>query len=125
MPLELGIFLGARWFGDRSEKRKSCLVLDIERYRYQQYISDIAGQDIDAHHGEARRAIKSVRDWPGASRAGLRHPPGTAAIFKRFKRFTDDLPAICAETEREAGDLTFTEFAEAASTWLSTELARR
>lgn len=124
MPLELGIFLGARWFGDPTQRRKSCLVLDSDRYRYQQYISDIAGQDIQAHGGEANGAIKAVRDWLGASRAGLRHPLGAAAIFHRFERFMGALPAICAETERETGDLTFTEFADAASTWLSRELAR-
>jgi hypothetical protein len=46
---------------------------------------------------------------------------GEAAISERFKRFTDDLPAICAATEREAGKLTFSEFADAASTWLKVE----
>lgn len=123
MPLELGIFLGASRFGDRAQKRKSCLVLDTARYRYQQYISDIAGQDIVEHRSDATRAIKAVRDWL-ASRAGIQPPPGAAAISKRFKKFMDDLPAICAETERDVGDLTFTEFADAASTWLRTELMR-
>lgn len=124
MPLELGIFLGARRFGNGPQKQKSCLVLDTHRYRYQQYISDIAGQDIQEHRGDATRAIKAVRDWLGASRAGIQPPPGAAAISKRFKRFLDDLPAICTGTERDLGDLTFTEFADAASTWLRTELAR-
>ncbi len=125
MPLELGLFLGARRFGNGPQKQKSCLVLDTHRYRYQQYISDIAGQDIQEHRRDATRAIKAVRDWLGASRAGLhRALPGAAAISKRFKRFLDDLPAICAATERDAGDLTFTEFADAASIWLRTEFAR-
>ena len=124
MPLELGIFLGARRFGDRLQKQKSCLVLDTHRHRYQEYISDIAGQDIAAHGGEATRAIRAVRDWLGASRAGVQPPPGPAAISKRFQRFVEDLPAICAETERDISDLTFTEFADAASTWLRTALAR-
>lgn len=124
MPLELGIFLGARRFGNRLQKQKSCLVLDVDRYRYQQYISDIAGQDIEAHRSDATRAIKAVRDWLGASRAGIRPPPGAAAISKRFKRFVADLPAICAATERDISDLTFTEFADAASTWLKAELVR-
>lgn len=35
-----------------------------------------------------------------------------------------DLPAICAATERTVSDLTFTEFADAASTCLRTELVR-
>ncbi len=124
MPLELGIFLGARRFGNRPQQQKSCLVLDTDRYRYQQFVSDIAGQDIQAHRGDAARAIKAVRDWLGASRAGIQPPPGAAAISKRFKRFLDDLPAICAATERDVGDLTFTEFADAASIWLRTEFAR-
>jgi hypothetical protein len=124
MPLELGIYLGAHRFSDRHQKQKSCLVLDTDPYRYQEYISDIAGQDIKAHHSEATRAIRAVRDWLGASRAGIQPPPGAAAISRRFKRFFDDLPAICAGTERDVSDLTFTEFADAASIWLRTELAR-
>lgn len=73
MPLELGIFFGARWFGDRRQKNKSCLVLDVDKFRYQQYISDIAGQDIEAHHRDTTSAIKAVRDWL-ASRSGVRAP---------------------------------------------------
>jgi hypothetical protein len=46
MPLELGLFLGARRFGSRIDKLKACLILDRARYRYQQFCSDIAGQDI-------------------------------------------------------------------------------
>ena len=42
MPLELGLFLGAQRFGIGPQARKSCLVLDRERYRYQEFISDIA-----------------------------------------------------------------------------------
>jgi hypothetical protein len=124
MPLELRIFLGARHFGDKHQKRKSCLILDVERYRYQEYISDIAGQDIKLHKGETRLAIKAVRDWLGESHAGLHPAPGVAAIFKRFERFLVDLPAICAATDREIDDLTFTELADATSTWLRTALTR-
>lgn len=46
MPLELGLFLGARRFGSRTDKLKACLILDRDRYRYQRFCSDIAGQDI-------------------------------------------------------------------------------
>lgn len=35
MPLELGLFLGAKRFGDAVQRLKNCLVLDTERYRYQ------------------------------------------------------------------------------------------
>src|SRR5205085_10402919 len=46
MPLELGAFLGAKHFGNNRQKRKACLILDSEKYRYQKFISHIAGQDI-------------------------------------------------------------------------------
>ena len=42
MPLELGLFLGAHRFGSGEQRRKACLVLDREPYRYQKFISDIA-----------------------------------------------------------------------------------
>jgi hypothetical protein len=63
MPLELGMFLGAKRYGRSEQKRKNCLILDVERYRYHKFISDIAGQDISAHAAEPSRAIKIVRDW--------------------------------------------------------------
>ena len=63
MPLELGVFLGAKKFGIEEQKRKKCLILDTERYRYQQFISDIAGQDIQAHNNSSREVIMHVRNW--------------------------------------------------------------
>ncbi len=34
MPFELGLFLGAKRFGNAVQRRKTCLVLDREPYRY-------------------------------------------------------------------------------------------
>ena len=122
MPLELGIFIGARRFGDRHQRQKSSLILDTEPYRFQQYISDIAGQDIQPHKNDIEQAIKAVRDWLATSKAGVGPMPGAAAIASRFSKFAGDLPAICARTERHDTDLTFVEFADLASIWLRTEL---
>jgi hypothetical protein len=80
VPLELGLFLGAKRFGTGTHRRKSCLVLDRDRYRYQEFMSDIAGQDIAAHANDPGEAIKAVRDWLSVSKAGIRRPPGGAAI---------------------------------------------
>jgi hypothetical protein len=33
MPLELGVFLGARRFGATAQRKKTCLILDRDRYR--------------------------------------------------------------------------------------------
>jgi hypothetical protein len=70
MPLELGLFLGAKRFGTGPQKRKSCLVIDRDKYRYQEFISDIAGQDIAAHGNDPAQAIRAVRDWLSVSKAG-------------------------------------------------------
>ena len=68
MPLELGMFLGARRFGGKRHGEKSCLIMDTERFRYQAFISDISGQDIKAHQNEPKHAVGLVRGW-------LRPPP--------------------------------------------------
>jgi hypothetical protein len=63
MPLELGLFLGAKRYGGPMQSRKRCLVLDREPYRYQRFISDLAGQDIRAHGGDIEAAIRETATW--------------------------------------------------------------
>ena len=63
MPFELGLFLGAKKFGDKVQKRKNILILDKEKYRYQKFISDIAGQDIEEHNENSNEAILKTRNW--------------------------------------------------------------
>jgi hypothetical protein len=76
MPFELGLFLGARRFGVRPQRAKHCLVLEAERYRYQKYLSDIAGQDIRQHANEPAKAVGE--DTAGCDRdhAPLQRVPG-------------------------------------------------
>lgn len=121
MPLELGLFLGAQRFGAGRQKTKSCLVLDREPYRYQKFISDIAGQDIAAHGGEVAKLIGTVRDWLSAA-AGGRPLPGRAKIAERFARFSADLPAIAAAFHLAPDELTFVDYASFASRWLKANL---
>src|ERR1700741_757299 len=70
MPLELGLFLGAKEFGTGRQKRKRTLILDTDRHRYQKFCSDIAGQDIKAHEGSVEKAIRAVRNWLATSLGG-------------------------------------------------------
>ena len=46
-----------------STNKKVILVLEEERYRYQAAISDLAGSDIEAHHGNYQIAVRKVRNW--------------------------------------------------------------
>jgi len=123
MPLELGLFLGAKWFAPSPQIRKSCLILDVEKYRYQKFISDVAGQDIAAHGDDPSKAIRAVRDWLRNSEAGIAAPPGAAAINKRYRKFTGDLPKLCADADFEEMELTFSDYADIASGWLRNEMA--
>jgi hypothetical protein len=117
MPLELGIFLGAQRFGNGHHKRKNCLVLDMDRFRYQKFISDIAGQDVAAHDGVVTTLIKRIRDWLRATSNGA-HLPGGAAITRRLEAFTAVLPDLCAQVPLDIEELTFSDYANLVSEWL-------
>jgi hypothetical protein len=116
MPLELGMFFGCRRFGPPTQKRKVSLILDRERYRYQQFISDIAGHDIRAYYGEPKRAIVTVRDWL-ATQSGQRMPGGTR-ITEQYDQFGLDLPDLCQLDGLEPNSLTFVDLSNLISTWL-------
>lgn len=127
MPLELGLFIGAMSYGSSRIKNKSLLILDKEQYRYQQYISDIAGQDIRAHNNCERTVIKCVRDWLHSESKGTAQLPGGAYIANRYAQFTTELPALCAKVRCSPDELIFIDYGNLASEWAATHplLGRR
>lgn len=116
MPLELGLFLGARKWG-RGQKTKKTLILDREAHRYQAFISDIAGQDIHSHDGVIALLVERVATW---LRDEAHDPdvPGGRAISGEFARFHGDLPAIAASRRLEEDELTFKDLAVIAAEWI-------
>jgi hypothetical protein len=117
MPLELGIFLGAQRFGATRQRRKNCLVVDRDQFRYQRFISDISGQDISAHHDDVETLIQVIRDWLGT--ADGRRLPGGRLIMRHFARFRGDLPRVCRRARLAINQLTFADYANLVSEWLS------
>lgn len=117
MPLELGIFLGARRFGSKKQKRKSCLILDSEPYRFQKFCSDIGGQDPQAHGGEPATAIRRVRDWLREARPNVRYPSGQR-MAERYAQFTAALPVLCDKWGLQPNDLPFNDLTTIAEEWL-------
>jgi hypothetical protein len=117
MPLELGIFLAAKRFGTGRQRDKVCLILDSLPYRYQQYISDIAGQDIQVHNNSVQEAISVVRNWMRGA-TGSQVLPGGMEIYRRFQRFEQDLPFLCAELRLQRNELTFLDSASIVGNWL-------
>lgn len=67
MPYELGIDIGCMQFGTRLQKMKLCLVLEEKEHRYDQFISDISGQDIKTHQNNPEKAIERVLEWLDAA----------------------------------------------------------
>ncbi len=123
MPLELGIFLGAKRFGVEEQKRKKCLVLDREQYRYQQFISDIAGQDIQAHNDKSQEVITQVRNW--LRTASRRETiPGGNIIWRRYRDFRRDLPETARECQLTVEDLIFNDYTLVITRWLETKANR-
>jgi hypothetical protein len=118
MPLELGIFLGARRFGQGSQRKKRCLIMDRERYRYRAFISDIAGQDIREHGDDPTRAIQIVRDWL-RSQSQNSKMPGSKAIVERYKAFRAKLPELCRDARLDEDDLIWIEYTELVWNWLN------
>lgn len=116
MPLELGLFLGAMHFGAARQRAKVCLVLDTEKYRYQKFCSDIAGQDPAAHGGDPAQAIVVVRNWLSPYAAGA--VPGGKRMVERYAAFRTDLPAMITAAELDLPPLPFPDYAALVMAWL-------
>ena len=118
MPLELGLFIGARRYGDHEQKRKSVLILDVEPYRYQRFISDIAGQDIRAHGGEPARAIEAVATWLRIQSRSTTIPGGRR-IAEEFEQFRERLPDVLAARQLYIEEMTFGDFVAIVAAWIT------
>lgn len=120
MPLELGIFLGAKKFGIETQKRKKCLILDTEPYRYQQFVSDIAGQDIQAHNNNSREVIMHVRNWLRNTSRRETIPSG-GIIWERYQEFMEKLPQTAREARLIVEELIFNDYTLLVAQWLESK----
>jgi hypothetical protein len=118
MPLELGLFLGAREFGTGRQTQKRALILDVERYRFQKFCSDISGQDIKAHEASADKAIRAVRNWLATTLDGTVLLPSAAKVVDRYRAFQADLPGICTPLHLDPDDLQFVELRTLIEEWV-------
>jgi hypothetical protein len=117
MPLELGIYLGAKHFGDASQRRKSALILERDRYRYQKFCSDLAGQDIRAHNNTVVDAITSVRGWLRSARPAT-EVRGPSTIAQRYLRFRRDLRRMCRAEGLSVAEMLFLDYRTFVVAWL-------
>ena len=119
MPLELGIFLGAKQFGGDAHKTKRCLILDIEPYRYQRFISDLAGMDIADHGGEVERTLIRLRNW--LANVSRRRLPGGQDLVAAYRRFTAAAPKAFKSQGLDPSNIPYVDFEQIVTSWLAAE----
>ena len=116
MPLELGIFLGAKRYGDAPQKAKRLLVLDVDAYRCQRFISDLAGMDIHSHGGDPIRAVRETRSWlANVSRRAL---PSADRVVRLYQGFQAELPDIARQFEFDPAAIPYVDFERIIAGWL-------
>ena len=109
MPFELGIFFGAKYFGNKQQKNKNALIFDVERYRYLEYISDLNGVDIKAHGNDPFTAIREIRDWLKTT-SGRTTIPGYKLLIKEYQEFLKKLPTITHDLGLNIDDIPFNDY---------------
>ena len=120
MPFELGLFLGATKFGGSDLRRKYTLILDRDDFRYQAFLSDIAGQDVHAHGGNVTTLISTVATWL-RDHGGPFEVPGGITIASEFTDFSSTLPALASSHKLQDAEITFRDYWALAQAWILAE----
>lgn len=120
MPLECGIDFGAQEFGSAPLNEKVFLILESVPFRYQKFMSDIAGNDIQYHKNETELVIKRVRDFlNGHIKNRLPFP---AHIYAAFVEFLLDYKTTTAPKNKFNPDdinaIPFSDLIELMNEWL-------
>jgi hypothetical protein len=121
MPFELGLDLGARYFGSASLRKKKCLVLEEKEYRYKAALSDFSGFDIACHGNEPAQVVVVVRNWL-RNECGA-NPRGATAIWGSFTGCMADLYVRLTDeghSPKDIEELPIPELIDHMKRWIST-----
>lgn len=116
MPLELGMFIGAKTYGDKRNIDKSMLIFEREKYRYQEFISDISGKDVKPHENKEENVIICIRNWLSESISDV--IPGGKRIYNKYLMFRLFLPSMCKEVKVELSEITYGDYCKFVSKFL-------
>ena len=76
MPLELGMFLGAKQYGSKKQKKKVCLILDRENYRLSSRMATLLPEWVSIAVGRSQyciitpKTIPAIKVWRYCSSLG-------------------------------------------------------
>ncbi len=96
MPFELGLMMGAKYFGAGRQRAKRACILVAEDHALPRYLSDLAGNDPAPHRDDPHKVIRIVRDHLHTSPDGQRLP-GAAHMIALFGKFRKDVPFLAAQ----------------------------
>jgi hypothetical protein len=117
MPLELGICIGAIEFGNKKQNNKEYLIIESDKFRFKQFVSDLSGQDIKNHNNSVTDVIRAVRNW--LSKKTNEKIPSAIYILGEYNVFLKDLPELCKTNNWSPSELTFDEFSSLVTSWLT------
>ena len=111
MPFELGLFFGAKRFGDKDQNNKKALVFEREKYQYQKYISDLSGIDTKAHNNAETTVIVLTRDW---LKTATRRTTivGSEIIISEYLEFKQFLPEVARLAGFDFNNILFNDYCE-------------
>jgi len=120
MPFELGLDIGCLEYGNKKQRKKKILILEKDKYFYQKFLSDIAGQDIRNHNNKPIEVIEIIRDWFSTLNEKKKYD-SHVIIWNYYNDFIDSLIKRL-EKEGYKKDrvmiLPFTEFVGYARKWI-------
>lgn len=110
MPFELGLFWGAKRYGQKPNTEKVALVFEKQKYSHQKFLSDLNGVDIKAHDNNPEACAKAVRNWLFTN-SGRKTIPSPTVLVKGLHGFLrEKLPALLQENHLQAHELTFNDY---------------
>lgn len=116
MPFELGVFLGAKRYGGKAQKIKKTLILDVAPHRYQMFLSDLAGMDIQSHNGQPIHPLRETRNW--LANVSRRELPSADRVERIYLSFLEFLPDIAATLEFDPNDIPYVDYEGIVAKWL-------
>lgn len=122
MPFELGLDVGCRLFGGKQKKRKKCLVLETEAFRYKAALSDLSGYDISSHGNDPPRVVAEVRNWlKNVCKLSASGPTSIWNAFNEFMANNYDALKLKGFSDSDIEGLPVSELIECMESWVETK----
>lgn len=120
LPFELGLDMGCKTYGTGKLATKKCLILEKTKFQYLKVISDLAGNDIEAHNSNVKVLLKKVRNWISAVTG--KSLSGPKEIWENFNFFYDEFVDAYKKKyfdDDEVVDMPIVEYIDFVKEWLA------